>query len=363
MTRLKKLFYLVAIIFNTTPLIAQNAEALAANIAKTYCDSLTENIPLLYDAEQYAKVENYWDKKIFILKKQEIDEYLKLTGQFRPKNGLLKEEVIYNIAEKAVKGCAFYMGFYGKGSKNTDIKPSLTEVVNGTCTCIEQKTTSMTSYEMFGSKQQEVMGFIQECSSQSIVPLRDKIILEYAIKDKASIQRYGNISSGYLFISCPKFIKSVALAKVATWADLLSLRIRKEYNQAGWHIVNATKQKINDTLTNQFSDNSRYKKALPELQKSEQLLKENPAAYIFTRPNDIGEIKNRAIHEFICADNKKVLFQIIIEYESDAYGKVRTVKFVPRNKIQNLMELDEDIRTTPAPPLLPPPPTSVPSKN
>lgn len=347
------------------PAYNQTAEQLADNIAKAYCDSLSQNIPIFYDTEKYAQVESYWDKKILTLKKQEFEDYLKINGQLRPKDGLLKDSLIYKIAQKAVKGCDFYMAFFGKGSRNIDIKPSLSEVGNRTCTCLELKTISMTTNEMFDFKQQEVMKYMQECSTQSSTLFRDKLIKEYELKDNAAVQRYGNISAGYLFTNCPKFIKSVADPKTSKWADFLSWQIRKEYNKAGWNIVNATKQKINDTLANQFSSNNSFKKALPELRKSEKLLKENPTAYIFSRPKDIEEIDNRAIHKFICRDDKKAIFQIIIEYESDAYGKVRTVKFISRNNIQNLKEIDEDIRTTPPPPPPPPlpPPISAPSKN
>jgi hypothetical protein len=38
----------------------------------------------------------------------------------------------------------------------------------------------------------------------------------------------------------------------------------------------------------------------------------------------------------------------------DAYGKIRKVSFVPREKIKNLKKLDEDIKATgPPPPIFP----------
>jgi hypothetical protein len=348
-----------------SPLLSQNADTLGAQIGKNYCDSLTQDLPLVYNNEAYLKVEDKWDRKIFMFDNPDIETYLKLNAQLKPKNGVLKSDVFLKIAQNAIKGCDFYMANFGKGSRNKDIKPSLIEVGDKSCTCLESKLQNMTYNEIFVSKQNEAMGIMQECSGKSLLPLREKVLREYEIKDQASGLRYGNLSSGYLLTNCPKFVNMFSAQKAEKWADNINWRIRRDYGEAAWNVVNATKYKVKDTLSNQFINVESFKLALPELRKAEAQFKNYTHAYSFRRPQDDEEIDNRTIQKFIFADAQKTLFQLVLEFETDAYGKLKSVIYVPRQKIKNLKELDEEIKMAPPPPrfLPPPPPPPMRSKN
>lgn len=116
---------LIFFVSTALPVLSQNADELGALIGKNYCDSLTQDLPLVYNNEEYLKVEDKWDRKIFNLDNPDIETYLKLNALLKPKNGVLKSDAFLKIAQNAIKGCDFYMATFGKGSRNKDIKPSL----------------------------------------------------------------------------------------------------------------------------------------------------------------------------------------------------------------------------------------------
>jgi hypothetical protein len=363
MTIISKPFLFILCVTIASPLCAQNADALGEKMGKNYCDSLTQHLPLVYDNEAYLKVEDDWDRKVFNLNNPDVETYLRLTAQLKPENGALKKEAFLKIAQKAVKGCDFFMATLGKGSRNKDIKPSLIEVNDKVCTCLESKMGNTTYEEFFISKLQEATVMMQTCTANNnTIESREKIVKEYEIKDQAGSLRYGHLSAGYLFTHCSKFANMFAEQKADKWAGILSVQIRKDYSRYAWKVVNTIRKMSKDTIENQFIDSKRFYKSLSEILKAQYLLSENPYASCFTRPKDNEEKSKRAVQKFIFTNDIKTLFVLVVEYDSDAYSKIRTLTVLTRQNIKNLKELDDEIKMAPPPPP-PPPPPLMPSKN
>ncbi|WP_353485238.1 hypothetical protein, partial [Haliscomenobacter sp.] len=243
-----------------------------------------------------------------------------------------------------------HMSLYGKSSKNSDIKPALIELGQVVCTCLEQKAVTIENkltYEQQDALRNQYLG---ECFQANLESYRSQLFLEYNIKDQSSIQKFGSISTGFFFTNCTPIIEANAQAKASIWGSGIHLQRNRNYSKSAWTVVNATKEKITDSLANQFINLQSFKDAKAGLAQAQVILKSNPRAYSMTRPKDETKKENRTTQIFNFIANKKALFQLVIEYETDAYSKLRTVVFVPREKIKNLQELDKTLESSPPPP-------------
>lgn len=359
MNPVKKLISLAFLLAITTFGFAQTPEQLEDKIASAWRDSLAKHIPFFYLTDEYIKVEHEWDRKIFSIDNKDLVQYLSLKGELKPDVGLLGGKVLVPIARKALKRSEFHMSLYGKSSNNNDIKPTLVEFGKVVCDCLEQKAGTIDPQKLTYKQQDSLKNqYLTECFQANLAEHRSKLFLDYKFQDQYSSKRFGSITTGYFFTNCPTMIDASAASKAAIWGDRILWELRRNYSRSAWNVIEALKESITDKLGDQFMGVQNFKVAKPTLIKAQTVFKANPGAYAMTRPEDETKKDYHTFQVFNFVANQKMLFQLVAEYQTDPNSKLKSVVFVPREKIKNLQELDKMLESSP-----PPPPTEELPKN
>ncbi len=354
-----KLISLSFLLVATTSGFTQTLEQLEDKIAKTWQDSLAKHIPFFYLTDEYIKVENEWDRKIFSLENKDVVQYLTLKGGLKPDVGLFSGKVFVSIARKALKGSEFHLSLYGKSSNNNDIKPTLVEFGKVVCDCQEKKARTIDPIKLTYKQQDSLKNqYLTECFQVNLAEHRSKLFLDYKFQDQYSSKQFSSITTGYFMTNCPTMVNASADLKASLWGDGIYRQLRRNYSRSAWNVIDALKEQITDTLSNQFISVQNFKGAKATLIKAQTALKSNPTAYSMTRPEDEAKKENRTTQAFNFIANKKALFQLVVEYETDPHSKLKSVVFIPREKIKNVQELDKILESSP-----PPPPTEELPKN
>lgn len=359
MNPVKKLISLAFLLAIATFGFAQTPEQLEDKIANAWRDSLAKHIPFFYLTDEYIKVEHEWDRKIFSIDNKDLVQYLTLKGGLKPDVGLLGGKVLVPIARKALKGSEFHLSLYGKSSNNNDIKPTLVEFGKVVCDCLEKKAETIDQQKLTYKQQDSLRTqYLSECFQTNIAEHRSKLFLDFKFQDQNSSQRFGSITTGYFFTNCPTMVNASADSKAAIWGDRILWELRRNYSRSAWNVIEALKESITDKLSDQFIGVQNFKVAKPILIKAQTVFKANPTAYAMTRPEDETKKDNHTFQAFNFVANQKMLFQLVVEYQTDPNSKLKSVAFVPREKIKNLQELDKMLESSP-----PPPPTEELPKN
>lgn len=359
MYAVKKLLSLAFLLATTTLGFAQTIEQLEDKIAKAWRDSLAKHIPFFYLTDEYLKVENEWDRKIFSLENKDLVQYFTLKGGLKPDAGLLGGKVLVPIARKALKGSEFHLSLYGKSSNNNDIKPTLVEFGKVVCDCLEKKAGAIDSQKLTYKQQDSLRTqYLSECFQANIADHRSKLFLDYKFQDQNSSKQFSSLTSGYFFTNCQTMVNASADSKAAIWGDRIFWELRRNYSRSAWDVIEALKESITDKLSDQFIGIQNFNIAKPTLIKAQSIFKANPGAYAMTRPEDETKKDKHTFQVFNFIANKKMLFQLAFEYQTDPNSKLKSVVFIPREKIKNIQELDKMLESAP-----PPPPTEELPKN
>jgi hypothetical protein len=321
---------------------AQNSEQLIEKIATTYCDSLIANMPAIFNQNKYEEVERYYREKIFTLQNKDIEKYLFLYGDLSEK-GILKTEIFEKITQQ-IQTCDFYIAYHGAGAKRKDIKASQIEIAQKTCQCLDTKLPDFSNSEIWRKKQKELNEHMKSCLTQSLIDMGDENINDYDASNPESSKKYLKGIMGYLYANCPK-ITALTTSLNATSIQLtLDLEVMENYNLAGWNIANEINKRDDETLSNQFVNLKEYAKSIPELQQLEKFFKGNLNAKLFFREKDVEKKASQTTVKFTYSDKKKAIGRLIVDYDISICGKVKTVTFIPRDKIEILKELDDYIK-------------------
>lgn len=351
MNSVKKLISLAFLLAITAFGFAQTTEPLEDKIAKTWRDSLAKHIPFFYLTDEYIKVENEWDRKIFSIDNKDLVQYLALKGGLKPDVGLLGGKVLVSIARKALKGSEFHLSLYGKSSNNNDIKPTLVEFGKVVCDCLEKKAGAIDAQKLTYKQQDSLRNqILLECSQANMADHRSKLFLDYKFQDQNSSKQFSSLISGYFFTNCPTMVNASADSKAAIWGDRIFWELRRNYSRSAWNVIEALKESITDKLSDQFIGVQDFNLAKPTLIKAQSVFKANPGAYAMTRPEDESKKDKHTFQVFNFIANKKMLFQLAFEYQTDPNSKLKSVVFIPREKIKNIQELDKMLESAPPPP-------------
>lgn len=329
---------------------AQNQDKLVQKLAGQLCDSMSSKLASIDDVEKYFIVIVQSDSTFFkkMVQSPDFEALARSISSDVNTKGNPYAEAVERIIYYQQANCPFFEKYW---SLSSPIKQSIQLVGDSTCRCMEN---SISEREKSFAIPETYLKYFQNCAvgAAKHINYAWKARLEFDLVKQPKV--FDKQLVAYIFTKCTPMVKAFALGRAS---GLSSIRVSDLWLKTSKTIMhNALNNKLNDTLDKYFVTKKAFKKSYDELIRGRKILPEE-CGY----SEKILKTKDSFAELFTFSSWKinKVLGQFRIEYDKDAFGKIKSIQFIEPKDIKNLNDLNAELAKyppPPPPPMLPPPP-------
>ena len=326
---------------------AQTQNKLVQKLSEQLCDSMSSKLASVDDVEKYFNVIQQSDSSFFkkMLQSPDFENLARSISSDLNTKGNPYAEAVERIIDHQQANCPYFEKYW---SLSSPIKPSIQLIGDSTCRCMEQ---SISEREKSFAIPETYLKNYNKCAMGAVKNIN------YALKARLDFdlvkhpEVFDKQLTAYIFTKCTPMVKAFALGRAS---GLSSIRVSNLWLKASKTIVhNALNNKLNDTLEQYFVSKKVFKKSYDELIKGRKIIPED-CGY----REEILKTKNSFTELFTFSSWKisKVLGQFKVEYDKDAFGKIKSIVFIEPKDIGDLNERNAELAKYPPPPPPPFPP-------
>jgi hypothetical protein len=351
---MKKFLFLFA--FASLPLTAtfsQTADELIAKISNQLCDSLSVSLAKkeATDLETIKSLEaSAEDLVLYGVAKKEVEILATLLIEDLPIDQHPYEQAIKMVLQHHQKNCSVYQQIL---KSELTQKASFKMLGDSICGCLNITATDVPAEMMRAIVEESQRCFMQMSKNEKIISA-----LKKDFDSEKNIQALPYLTNNYLLSQCDK----VAGFFVEARFQYFRSRHADFFNNDRWYNASTTLSRIvmgetNLSDKNCYLDAEAYQQIKPYLAKAVEVTKGRLNRFSDQPiPPNRTKVKGGISELRTYTDGQKIYGQIEFLYAQNAFGKIRSVRFIGRDEIKDIEKLEANLEKFSPPPGMEMPP-------